>query len=205
MISLVIPTLLSKEKVQPKIDEIRQFFDGEILASCIYQSASKNRNWCIEQAKNDLIVMMDDDVTGFYPGCFYNLVYPLISRPDKFSIVSIRCLGKDNNPCPMLGDPFTKPVGQYQKAIHTLETGINVVLSACIAFYRTNIRFDENYRAANYEDSDFCMQYNNKYPDKEIIINNTCQLVHLNEQKKTEKDCNQYNRGYFNKKWGTSF
>lgn len=204
MITVAIPTLLTKEQIQPRIEEIRKTFSGEIITSCIKQSASKNRNWCLDNATGGIIIMIDDDITGFYPDWTSDLISPLFKYPNLYSMVSIRCLNKEKNLGAMLGDPNTTIVGDYQKALHTERTGLSIVCSAGIAFIKDDIRFDEGYKAANYEDSDFCMQFNQKYPNKSIIINNTCKLIHLNEQKKIENNCNQYNKDYFNKKWNTN-
>lgn len=150
--------------------------------------------------------MIDDDVTGFYPGCFDVLIQPLIDFPEKYSIVAARYLRANGTVGPQLGNAGKNETNgePIQKAIHSPETGLNLVGSACIAFYRDYTRFDIAYHAGGaYEDTDFCMQMKKKYPEKDIIINNKCRLIHNCEGKGrgVQHEHWHYNRTYFNDKW----
>jgi glycosyltransferase involved in cell wall biosynthesis len=188
LISITIPTLKTKEQLKSLIQEITNNthdVEYELIYSCIQQSAAKNRNWCIDNSKGDIIIQMDDDMTGFYEGWCSSLIKPLIDTPEKYSIVASRLLDKNKNIGPMLGDGNNKlNINEpYVKAIHTKETGLNLVCSACIAFKRCNVRFCEDFLGATYEDSYFAFEMNKAFPDKIVIINNLCKLIHLGESK----------------------
>ena len=179
----------------------------EVIASCIKQSAAKNRNWVVDNAKGDIIIMIDDDITGFYPGGADILVDGLFFD-NSISILSARPLRPSGGWSPILGDSSQPPKpAEYQKCIHTPQTGLNICGSATIAFWRDGCpRFDEEYQGATYEDSDFCMQMNKKYPDKIVAFANKCNIIHNEERK--GRDNGDGKRGYwrhnhdlFAKKW----
>jgi len=209
-VSITIPTLKTEKEVKKQMIAASHVSpDCEVIASCIKQSAAKNRNWCIDNAKGDIIIMMDDDITGFFPGWCDILIDALFFHKE-FSIVSARPKHADGGYCPILGDSSNQQkIGEYQKCIHTPATQLNICGSACVAFWRDcGIRFDEEYQGATYEDSDFCMQMNKKHPDKQIVFANKCDIIH-NEEKKGRGDGvtskNNYwkhNHEYFAKKWG---
>lgn len=203
MISIGIPTI--KGAKQMLIDIERR--SGKDLPFEVFQvysdaSAAKNRNKVIDEAKGDLIIMLDDDISGFYPDWIYDLVTPLLCHRNLYSIVSARLIYANGKTAPQLGGDGNDS-GPLVPAIHE-PTVLNITCSAAIAFYKSdNIRFDENYIAAVYEDTDFCMQYREKYPDRKIMINNRCRLVHGNEGKRGGiKNAATVNREYFAEKWG---
>jgi len=207
-ISIVIPSLKQEDELKDQVKSIRQtaINDCQILTICKKQSAAKNRNECIERSIFDLIIMLDDDIGNFFPGWDELLIQPFRSNPIKYSIVAARLIDKEGNRSPQLGDcdRWNKSF-DYVRAVHTLKTGLNVVGSSCISFYKDDLRFDELYLGATYEDADFCMQMNKQCPEKEIIINNQCKLIHNNEGKGRSIGSNNYsihNKKYFAKKWG---
>ena len=212
LVSITIPTLKSKEEIQPLISEITSVlchnpgFNYEIISSCINQSAAKNRNWCIDNSKGDIIIQMDDDVHIIQNDWITKLIKPLIDNKEGISIIA-----------PKLTDSQFKFVGQLgdggwydyslnsglKVAIHSPTTKLNIVCSACIAFFRDNqVRFDEGYPSAAYEDSDFCMETNKRYPDKKIVINLNSNLEHISECKWKKDNMHEHNRNYFSTKWG---
>ena len=212
-VSITIPTIKDEYGILKQKNDILKAVDNEhtydIYFSCKKVSTPVNRNSCIDNTSGDIIIMLDDDVTGYYFGCFSELIAPLCAFPDKYSIMAARYLRKDGSIGPQLGNGgvYATNGKDVQKAIHSPETGLNLVGSACIAFYRDDTRFDENYISGGaYEDTDFCMQINKKYPDKIIAINNRCKLIHNCEGKGRgsspgKHDNWLHNRSYFNKKW----
>jgi len=209
MISIVIPTMKSVEEIEPLKKQIIEKTSKEesyyLFASCKPQSAAKNRNDCIDAAKDGIIIMLDDDIQGFYPGWVAALVTPLLERPDKYSIVAARTMTASGSRCPQLGDNNQLDLSApYVKAIHTDETQLNIVGSACIAFVKDSTRFNEGYWGATYEDSDFCMEINKKYPNKQIIINNACKLIHNMEAKGRGSNRENWihNKILFTRIWG---
>jgi glycosyltransferase involved in cell wall biosynthesis len=170
-LSICIPTFKKNEK---QIKDIRRTSNAEVVVSDQEGSAAFNRNYCLEKAKGDIIIMVDDDITGFFPGWDEVLIKPL--EDPSVSIVSARL----NTPMMYDGTEF------------------NIVPSACIAFRKTGIRFDENF-VGGFEDTDFCKQMEQAHPSKHTVINEECKLIHLNEKKRqhmTEA------RKVFVKKWG---
>jgi hypothetical protein len=203
MITIGIPTLKDRAEIQKQIDEINCYppdCEYEVIASCIKQSAAKNRNWVIDNAKYDKIIMIDDDITGFYDGWYK----PLVGNLDKYSIVSARPIDKNGKIAPTLGDCSNKEVcGLYQVCIHTEKTGLNVCCSSCIAFKTSSgVRFDENYKAAVWEDFDFCLEMKKQHPDKDIVFANKCNVVHLNAMQGRTSDDIRFNHKYCKEKWG---
>jgi hypothetical protein len=216
-VSVVIPTIKTAAKryakwlrpeddIMPMITELERYVtpnEGEVRWCGQQQSAAKNRNVCIAMARYPIVIMVDDDVLGWYAGWHRDLIKPLVEEPERYSVVSIRCLDKKGNIAPMLGDGGSREVkGKWQKALHTPESGLNVCCSAGIAFYKGDgIRFDEEYVKAVWEDTDFCMQYKKEYSGKDIILNNNCQLIHRNEMKNRDAQSFKQNRDYFSRKW----
>lgn len=210
-ISICIPSIKTTAELSDQIIDIaKNTFDSsyrnyELVTVCKKQSAAKNRNECIEKAKYNLIIMMDDDIFGFFPEWASLLIKPLIENPDKYNIISARLLHENLEIAPALGDCGSKEIKEkYQKAIHTEKTQLNIVCSACIAFYKSGIIFDENYQGGGaYEDSDFAMAYSEIFYNRINILNNECKLIHKMEAK-NRGDGRSYwkhNRDYFNKKW----
>jgi hypothetical protein len=125
---------------------------------------------------------MDDDITGFYEGWEQDLIKPL--EDNSISIVSARLVNEQGKNIPMMFDG----------------TKYNVVPTGCIAFRKTGIRFDENYKGYGYEDTDFCLQMQTVYPNKKVLINDNCKLIHPTQDKGFRS--REENRKYFNNKWG---
>jgi len=199
-ISVVIPSVKPEVELQGQVDQLHRLAanDLQVVTVCKKQSAAKNRNECIEKATSSLIIMMDDDITGFYPGWDKDLVSPF-DLSAGYSIISARVLnreGKVSATAGMLGGSTME--GKIQEAECL---GLNIVCSACISFIKSDIRFDEVYIGSGYEDTDFCMQHIKGYPEKKIVINNSCKLIHLNEGK-GQQGTQPVNRAHFIKKWG---
>jgi len=159
-------------------------------------SASINRNFGMYQATGQIIIMIDDDIGGFYPGWHTDLVKPLIDGPDV-RIVSARLLTPAGDLSPMMGCTYdlSKPVDFASPAI----------LSAAIAFRRADvqdIKFDEAYIGSGFEDTDFCFQLRKKFGDEHcyFAVNNQCRLVHHHEMK-NQAPHYQKNKLYFASKW----
>jgi glycosyltransferase involved in cell wall biosynthesis len=210
-VTIGIPTLKTEKEVRAQIDEIHKFppsCDYEVIASYIKQSAAKNRNWIIDNAKGDIVIQCDDDITGYFPG-WADILVDALFFDNTISIISARPLSPSGGRAPILGD-CNNPISdmEFTKCIHTEKTGLNVCGSATIAFWREcGVRFDEAYLGCTYEDTDFCMSMNKKYPKKQIVFANRCTIVH-NEEKKGrgssegKRDYWQHNHNYFADKWG---
>lgn len=159
-VTIGIPTLKTRKEVQKQINEINTFPPSckyEVIASCIKQSAAKNRNWIIDNAKYDIVIELDDDITSFFPGWADILVDALFFN--DFLVVSGRPFKSDGTLAATLGDCNNKDISQeFQKCIHTQDTGLNVCCSSCIAFWKKDaVRFDENYRHVASCSRSFCL------------------------------------------------
>jgi len=196
MITVAIPTIQNN---MPQLHELYPFLASnrdlvELVVVRDLKSAARNRNRCLDRSSGDTMVMMDDDVFGFFPGWIDMLVSPLIDQPEKFSIISARFSstkkrrrGKPGSRfSSMLGDGGVRgPRGTMQVALHREGSPVQMVCSACIAFRVSDgVRFDEGYDGAVFEDSDFCMQMRRKFPNRDIVINNKCVLEHRCEHKR---------------------
>lgn len=136
-------------------------------------SAAINRNACIMFAKTKYIVMIDDDISGFFPGWSQLLVEPL-KDPDIL-YVSARLLNEYGKPQMVMG---------YSKDLNHKHVPVTIAPSAAIAFRNDGTRFCEEYKGSGFEDTDFHFQLKEKYGyDKKVIINNQVKLIHLHEMK----------------------
>lgn len=207
-VTVAIPTIKDNTEQVLELNQFLKSSYGRVQLVVVREmnSAAINRNICIERAKAEIIVMLDDDISGFYTGWIDALISPLINHPERFSIVSARFRNGSGGIGNMLGDNSSKEIKDIlQTACHSDRTMLQLVPTATIAFKKTAIRFDEAYIGAVYEDTDFCMEHRKVFPDKEIVINNACVLIHYNEQKRGgATGCVKHNRKYFNEKWGIS-
>lgn len=208
-ISITIPTI--KLDITNQIDLLKQNISSNINYEIIIvnqqKSAAINRNACIEKAQGSLIIMIDDDIWGFYDNWIYDLIKPLLENPEEYSIITPRLVDPNYKYVGQLGDCSNPNIPNEEITIakHTEKTGLNIIGSSCIAFFKNDIRFDEKYIGATYEDADFCMMMNQQYPDKKNIINNKCKLIHMGEAKGriiNGDSVSQPNKEYFKNKWG---
>ncbi len=171
--------------------------DHKLFASCKIASAATNRNICLEQGGSEIIIMIDDDIQGFFHGWAHYLIKPLLDP--WIGMVSARLFnvnGTVQKTC-MHNDALSPE-------LITLTPEPNRIMpSAAIAFRRTNLRFDENFLGSGWEDTDFCRQYWQKFPNCKFVVTNACKLVHRNEMKSQGVHWAR-NKEYFKKKWGLS-
>jgi glycosyltransferase involved in cell wall biosynthesis len=192
---IIIPTCKPESVIQKLIGEISFICRrNEVIATCSSASAAVNRNLGLKEAMSPIIVMMDDDISGFYPGWAEKLIQPLIDHTD-IVYVSARLLDSD---------------GKLQNAMGASKDVVNDILdvstapSACVAFRQTGVRFDEHYVGSGWEDTDFVKQLKQIYPHGRIVINNCVRMTHANEMKNQLGENFRLNRAYYNKKWGTN-
>ncbi len=210
MIDIIIPTLRTLKEIRPMIDEIEKntIIDHKIIVTCQPVSAAMNRNFGLDCAMNDILIMIDDDISGFFKGWAKELIKPLEENEDII-MVSARCMNSDGTLASTGACDYdiSKPLSYVPK----LKQGI--LPTSAIAFRKMPFRFDENYKGAAFEDADFCFQIFIKNPVSQFVINNECKLIHLNERKGYggAKEHNTFNpeedkilwenRAYFHKKW----
>ena len=148
--------------------------------TCENASASINRNKGLGLSSGDVVVMLDDDITGFYPGWLTQITAPL--QDDEIALVSARLMATDGTPGAMMGSGIPFDDGIHDVSLSAYR-GYRRVTTAAIAFRKTDLRFCEDYIGSGYEDTDFMNEFNKTNPDKRLVINNACRLIHLNEEK----------------------
>jgi glycosyltransferase involved in cell wall biosynthesis len=193
---ILVPTCKTEEELMPMLATLSFFSDEcSVIYTCKNQSAAKNRNEALDQATSDFIIMIDDDIEGFYTGWWKELVMPLIRFSD-ISLVSARLMNRHGAIGAMM---------HGNKDIITDIVPVEYTPSACIAFRRDSLRFDESYVGSGFEDTDFCEQLKVRYPGSRFVINNKCRMVHLNEQKNQHGKNFQLNKQYYQEKWNKTW
>ncbi len=182
--------------VTPQITDILKFNPNiNVIATCTNGSAAQNRNIALSHAAiGEIVIMLDDDITGFFNGWVEELIKPLAL--DDVVLVSARLLKPNGSLGMMSGDNYDLSEDyvectQFPKRVPT----------ACIAFRNNGVTFDENYIGSGFEDDDFCRQLAKKYPKGKFIINNAVQLIHLNEMKNQKGVFWKNNKYYYLVKW----
>lgn len=195
---VLIPTMLDMEQLAPQIAEIRAASPGvEIIASCLKASASANRNACLRSLNlGEFAVMLDDDISGFYPGWIDDLIYSL--RMDRDVVmVSARLLNEDGTfgpTCSRIMDPKPEEIEVKNKWPCVLPT-------AAIAFRDRGYLYDENFAGSGFEDNDYCMQILQDHPSAKFIQSNRCRLIHANLMREQKGPNWIHNKKYFFEKW----
>ena len=159
-------------------------------------SASVNRNYGLLQSfqsENEFIIMIDDDIGGFFEGWQDELSKPL-KESSIVLISSARLVTEHGHLAPMNGPDMNidKPLSICKK----------MVLSAAIAFRKSDImqneklRFCMNMIGSGWEDTLFCKMFNKIFPDGKFVVNNNCRLIHYHEMKKQAEYFEQNYRVY---------
>jgi glycosyltransferase involved in cell wall biosynthesis len=206
-IDICIPTLRPLEEIRPQIEAIEQNTPEphRIIASCQNASAAINRNFCLQYARSQIIVMVDDDICGFFPSWLSWLTLPLACLSAAV-MVSARLMTPDGRIGAFCGGPHNTE----NRWAWVPPKRDCVMPTAAVAFRNWHLRFDEHFIGAGFEDSDFCFQYLDKDPKAEFYIANECKMVHRNEMKGQMEDRSldyaeqpnvRKNREYFWWKW----
>lgn len=195
-IDIIIPSCKEPADYELQMAQIKKtrFSSGNIIFTGKKASASINRNTGLNASNTDIVIMMDDDMTGFYWGWDIDLVRPLM-RDSDILISSARLMNENGKPAYTMIENYDLTVDHIcSKKIPT----------ACIAFRKTDLRFDELFIGSGFEDDDFCRQMLQKYGyDKYFVTANNCKLVHLNEAKNQSGTYWDANKAYFQRKWAT--
>lgn len=200
MIDIIMPTLKTCGDMEEviRIIEATTLFDHRLIVTGQEVSASKNRNYGLEAVTSEIIIMVDDDIRGYYRGWNADLLEPL--KYKDVIMVSARLMRVDGGLAPNCAGNFD----DSQDFIYIERGRDNCLPSAAIAFRNVGARFDENFKGSGWEDTDFCWQLAEKRPDAKFVINNRCKLTHLLEQKNQfgkNNEIDNHNKEYFYKKW----
>jgi len=190
---ILIATCKKQAEILSMVSIVKSICRGNVIATCMSVSASVNRNCALEMAKSDIVIMIDDDIEGFYDGWDIDLIQPLFDS-DDVRFVSARLVDRAGN----VGNMVCNPTDLSSSVVD-----VKFAPTACCAFRRSSLRFFEEYRGSGFEDTDYIVQLRRMFGEKNcrVVINNECRMIHINEMKK--QYCNfQYNRDVFFKRWG---
>jgi hypothetical protein len=191
---IIIPTNKSNYAIAPLICNIEGFSQGHrVFATCCQKgSAATNRNIGLEWAKSEIVIMVDDDMAGFFEGWVEGLIGPLV-QDKNVVMVSARLTRQDGSNGAMMFSDDSKPdFAQVPR-----------LMTACVAFRKEDIRFDEGFIGSGFEDDDYCAMLSLKYPKGKFLVNNQVRLIHLNEMKNQSGEFYVKNKERFDKKWTT--
>jgi hypothetical protein len=193
--TVAVPTCRPREDIQSLLANIRgaePYLGDRLIASCLIgESASVNRNWCLDRCETDVIVMVDDDVSGFPRLFAHELVETLLANQDH-AMVSAKLLDK-NGEMFMGGNIPNDPTGLSISRDHWLPT-------ACVAMYAHRRKFDEGLPMG--EDVDYCWQRKNDFPKSLFVVANEILVRHANEEKWRTGDNFQQAMEMIQVKWG---
>lgn len=199
MTDIIIATYRSLEELTPQLEELHKNTPEphHVITTCQKASASINRNYGLDVATSDIIIMIDDDIFGFYPGWMTQLITPL-DNPEIL-LVSARLLAPDGTPGPMMGTDGL-PTNTGIITTHRMAyRGYQRVPTACIAFRKNPIRFDIGFIGSGYEDTCWMNRLCETYKGQRIVLNNDCKLIHKNEAKNQHGPYHEHNRAYYKK------
>ena len=200
-IDIIIPSI-KKFKEYKEISNIKSTRKscGNIIFTGLRKSAAKNRNYGLDKSKAEIIIMIDDDITGFYYGWDIDLTKPLV-EDKEIVMISSRLLNSDGTIGHMML-PKEKGPEYYDLSKDIIEIKRKRLLTACIAIRKNNLRYDEKFIGSGFEDDDYCKRLAIEYPYGKFLINNKCKIIHLNERKNQLDKYWRKNQKYFIKKWG---
>jgi glycosyltransferase involved in cell wall biosynthesis len=177
---IIIPTFRTREQMAPMVCDVEGYVSKgfRLITTCSAGSAAFNRNIGLKQATADYVIMIDDDMRGFFPDWDQLLIEPLISEPDIIMVGARLMLPGGLEPAFMMGDL------DYNLKERLVEARQRKVPTAACAFRRDPMmKFDERFIKSGFEDTWFMEQLNRKHPHGRHVINNSVKLIHLNEKK----------------------
>lgn len=176
------------------IEKTEQPYRLHIIAH--QESAAFNRNCglnsCPGVETRTPVIMLDDDIRQL--PLYWNrlLVQGLLDDPSVLA-VSARLMTPDGG----IGKNTANNVDLSKEIVD-----VEMIPTACCAFWLPDdISFDERYKAAGWEDTDFFRQIKEKTPTGKFVINNKVQVIHQNEEKNGGGAENTVNRSKFMEKW----
>lgn len=190
---IIIPTNKDRADIAASIAAIEATAPGcRIVYTGFRASASTNRNFGLNHA-GPLVIMVDDDIQGFFLGWAAKLCAPLADK--AVVMVSARLMKPDGTPGAMMD---IRP----DFSAEIVEATGRLLPSACVAFRNEGrLRFDEAFRGAGYEDTDYCRQLGARHRRGRFLVHNGVKLTHVNEQKGQDSENMQFNRAYYLSKW----
>lgn len=193
MIDIIIPTV--KADISKLVEEVKKTATGDynLIVEQSNNSAAMNRNAGLKKAMGDFVIMVDDDISNLPQGWNGQLIEPLIKN-EKIACVSARLMRPDGTIGIMCDEPYIETPLQPARNLPT----------SCIAFRNTHLRFDPTFVGGGWEDTDFIRRLQTNTTGS-LVIDNTTQVAHANEQKNQRGDIWKKNKEYYDKKWNGEF
>ena len=176
--------------------ETKNFSLQKIIPTCINASAAVNRNHGLKQSDSDFVIMVDDDIYGYYHNWIDDLLTPVVLN--KKAYISARLMRPDGTQGIMMDDG--------KSDVKTPLLSVLGIPTSAVGFYRRlteNISFNEDYIGSGFEDTQFCIEMR-ELAGAEVLINNKCKLIHVNERKSQDGVYWDYNSNIF-ETWKKSF
>ncbi len=188
---ILVPTCKRRAQLGSFFEEvIRMSLSFRLIVSAEPAlSAAQNRNRCLDASLAEYVIMMDDDISGLSPNWNIELIRQ-VEANSTVALVSARLLRGDGTPGPMMSSKkdLSGPLEEVPK-----------VPTACVAFRRTDYRFDENFKGSGFEDDAFCLHMATQ---GRIVIDNRVRVVHANEMKHQQEHW-AHNQAYFDHRYGS--
>jgi len=190
---VIIVTHVSELEISPMRVYVEGYsLDCNVIPTCrIGKSASINRNYGLSLAKAPVVIQVDDDVAGFYRGWWRDLISPM--EDPNVIFVSARLMTEEGSFAGMM-------YGSYNLDMPTED--VPQAPTACCAFRRDGLKFDESLTGSGFEDKLFCWQLRKRYTNGRILINNECRIIHRNEMKNQHGDYYEHNKKIYEEKTG---
>ena len=144
----------------------------------------------MERSKSPYVIMCDDDLRDL-PFAWNRQLINILKENSHLLAVSARLMNPD-------GTPGKNTANNYDLEPPLVE--VDMIPTACSVFRKTDVRFDERFIRAGWEDTDFFRQLRGKH-DNPLAIANSVKVVHLNEEKERGGAGNVYNQHLFFEKW----
>ena len=195
---IIVPTCKPFEDVASLVFNLRACDPNiRVIATCLNASAAVNRNAGLDDTTAPIVVMVDDDCSGFEHGFAEQLVHTYETTP-HCAMVSARLMTPGGDYGPMCGEVDFFPAGV------SIARGRHLPTSCVVVSRRHDVRFDEQYLGSGWEDTDFCRQLLAVDDQAVFVVDNEVRVIHRNEAKRQTENWQQ-NKEYFQKKWGTTW
>lgn len=189
---IIIPAFKPNENLQRLFLEIgeKTVPPYNLIVVSRHQSAAKNRNYGMERSNSPYVIMCDDDIKDL-PFAWNRQLINLLKENRDILAASARLMNPD-------GSPGRNSANDYDLGQPIVK--VDMIPTACSVFRKTDVRFDERFIRAGWEDTDFFWQLKEKYGNT-FAITNTVRVVHLNEEKESGGAGNIFNQHIFFEKW----
>lgn len=177
MVDIIIPTIRTPEELTPQLRCLEENTDMtryHIVIASSKACEAVNRNAGLDAATSGMVIMIDDDTTGFHDGWADQMIEPL-SDP-SILMVAARLYAPDGSMAYSMCDQNDLTPG-------IVEVPSKRAPTACVAFRDDGTRFDERFILSGFDDTWFCECLNRKYPNGRYVINNNVKIIHINEKK----------------------